>query len=149
MTHSFSHLLTHIVFSTKNREALLTADIKDRVFAYLAAGLQAHGCLPVAINGTTDHVHLLANVHRDTSVAALLRDVKANSSKWIRGLAGKRGFGWQSGYGAFAVSESNSAVVTRYIQNQEQHHAKVPMIDEFRSLLIAHRIPFDEAYLLK
>ena len=32
MAHTFSHLLTHIVFSTKNRLPMLDADLKARLF---------------------------------------------------------------------------------------------------------------------
>jgi hypothetical protein len=34
MAHTFTHLLVHVIFSTRDREPFLDADVGPRVFAY-------------------------------------------------------------------------------------------------------------------
>src|SRR2546421_653171 len=66
----------------------------------------------IEIGGIADHVHLLVSLGREASVAPLVRDVKANSSRWIHEKFPQRSaFAWQAGYGAFAVSFSGVAAV--------------------------------------
>lgn len=79
----------------------------------------------------------------------MVQKVKAKSSKRTneRGASPQR-FEWQEGYGIFSVSESLASRVRRYIQGQEEHHARVSFRDELIALLKKHRIPYDEKYLL-
>jgi putative transposase len=91
----------------------------------------------------------LAKLKSDISVAEMVRLIKSNSSKWVNELNGSTGrFEWQTGYGAFSVSESQAKKVRKYIQNQESHHAKVSFQDELITLLKKHGIEYDERYLL-
>ena len=70
------------------------------------------------------------------------------SSKWIKTLAPElAGFAWQTGYGIFAVSESNVESVSVYIAKQREHHQKKSFQDEYRQILNRHQIVFDERYL--
>ena len=98
------------------------------------------------INGTADHVHILSRIRPSQSAAEIVRVVKANSSRWMHE---KRcaDFGWQTGYGAFSVSESNVAVVTKYIAEQEQHHKKVLFQEEFVAFLKKNHVAYDERYI--
>jgi len=71
---------------------------------------------------------------------------KSGSSGWARRQTlGK--FKWQVKYGAFSVSQSQVELVRRYIRNQEAHHSKVSLEEEFRALLKSHGIEFEEKYL--
>jgi putative transposase len=60
---------------------------------------------------------------------------------------GHRHFSWQSGYGAFSVSQSAKESVISYIANQEIHHRKMTFQEEFRAILNKHRVRFDERYV--
>ena len=96
-----------------------------------------------------DHVHLLVRFKPDLPVPAAVRTIKANSSRWWNARHGRNGrFEWQAGYGVFSVSESQVPRVQRYIQTQEEHHARVSFRDELVELLNRHGISFDERYLL-
>ena len=65
-------------------------------------------------------------------LAAFVRNIKSNSSRWIKGLdMCYNRFSWQEGYGAFSVSESMKEAVTTYIDNQARHHQKFTMHEEF------------------
>ncbi|MBN8646178.1 MAG: IS200/IS605 family transposase [Planctomycetes bacterium] len=139
--------LVHIVFSTKNREPFILVSIALRLHAYLGGIARSRKCEPVAVGGVEDHVHLLIGVHPSIALADLVRDLKANSSKWMHDDVGVRNFAWQSGYGAFSVSRDHAEGVTAYIRNQREHHATVDFKGEFLAFLDKHIVEFDERYV--
>jgi putative transposase len=95
-----------------------------------------------------DHLHLILKLKPDRSIAEMVRIIKANSSKWVNERHGQQGrFSWQSGYGAFSVSQSQFEVVHAYVETQEEHHRTRSFQDEFREFLNKHGIEFDERYL--
>jgi putative transposase len=92
------------------------------------------------------HVHILAALSRKTSVAELVKNLKTSSTKIVKSK-GHTHFGWQSGYGAFSVSQSTKEAVISYIAGQEIHHRKMTFQEEFRTLLKKHGMPFDKRYV--
>lgn len=148
MSSSYCNLLYHIVFSTKRREPWLTTVIRPRIHRHLGGAIREERGIALIVNGTADHLHILAKLRQDKAISKLIGELKANSSGWIsRTFEGCAGFAWQEGYGAFTVSESMSSKVRRYIERQEEHHRRVSFLEEFRVLLKAHGLPFDERYL--
>jgi len=110
---------------------------------YLAAVSAELRCPVVKVGGVEDHVHMLARQARTITLAGWVRELKRTSSLWVKGLPeGPNVFHWQGGYGAFSVSQSQSAAVERYIARQDAHHRSVSFQDEFRTLLERHRITF-------
>lgn len=149
MAHTFTNLLYHFVFSTKNRRPQIAEDLKEDLFAYLGGIVKGMDGDPLIINGTADHVHMLVVLPQTISVADALRTIKANSSGWVHEKCPEHvGFGWQTGYGAFTVSQSRRPAVERYIANQQEHHRKVTFEDEFLKLLKRHRIQYDPRFVL-
>jgi putative transposase len=147
MPQSLARLLVHLVFSTKNRVPFLQSpQLRSEVHAYLTAIPQAQGCEPVQVGGVADHVHLLFGLSRTISLAELVKQLKTSSTKMIR-EKGRRDFSWQTGYGAFSVSESNKSSVIAYIVDQEMHHRKMTFQEEIRALLKRHSMRFDERYV--
>lgn len=102
--------------------------------------------VPIEINGVSDHVHLLVKLRPTISVSDFLSKLKSNSSGWAKRQTKGR-FAWQERYGAFTVSESQVDNVRLYIRNQERHHQKMTFEEEFKALLKAHKLDFDEAHL--
>src|SRR5262245_8242039 len=148
MGHSYTNLLYHIVFSTKERHPWLNIEISARLYDYLGGAIRGEGGTSISVNGCPDHIHILAKLKQDKAVSDVLRAVKANSFGWIhRTFNALRGFAWQSGYGAFSVSQSQSEKVKQYIANQPEHHQRVSFKEEFIALLEAHGIEYDEKYL--
>jgi REP element-mobilizing transposase RayT len=136
MAHTFTNLLVHVVFSTHERAPLIADAIRSDLHAYLGGILRELRAAPIMIGGTADHVHLLTRLPAELAVADGLRTIKANSSRWVKERwPERRLFAWQSGYGAFSVSESNEAGVIRYIQSQDEHHRKLSFQDEFVAML--------------
>ena len=120
--------------------------IRSEVHAYLTATLRGLDCEPVQVGGVADHVHLLFGLSRTISLAELVKDLKTSSTKMMR-EKDHGGFSWQTGYGAFSVSESNKSAVIEYIVNQETHHRKMTFQEEIRALLKKHSVRFDERYI--
>jgi REP element-mobilizing transposase RayT len=148
MAHTFSNVVLHVVFGTKNRTPSLDAEIKPRLFAYVAGIVNEIGGKALVINGTSDHVHLLITLPPTIAISDAMRVVKANSSKWVNEQWPSRAaFAWQSGYAVFSVSQSNCDSVVKYIAGQEEHHRKVTFRGEYLAFLKKHGIPHDERYV--
>ena len=148
MPQSLSNILVHFVFSTKNREPFIRPEIESELHPYIATIFKANESPALTINGTADHVHILCVLSRKISVAALIEDVKTNSSSWIktRGDA-YADFYWQKGYGSFSIGQSNVAALKTYIAAQKTHHRKISFQDEYRAFLKKYEIDFDERYV--
>jgi REP element-mobilizing transposase RayT len=148
MAGTYTNLLYHLVFSTKGRFPLVTRELQPELYAYVGGIVRGEGGVLVEIGGMPDHVHLLAKFKPTAAVAEMLRLVKGSSSKWVNEEKFKaRKFGWQDGYAAFSVSESQVDAVREYIRTQEVHHRGLSYQDEFRALLDRHGIEYDERYL--
>lgn len=148
MGQSYTNLIYHIVFATKDRNPIITAEIKPRLYEYVGGIIRNLDGVPMGVNGTDDHVHVLAKFRPDRAVSDLLRDLKASSSGWMHDIfPNVSDFAWQRGYGAFTVSASQVEKVQRYIAGQEEHHAKHDFRDEFIGLLVKNGVDFDERYL--
>lgn len=148
MPQSFACLHHHLIFSTKNRAPLITADLQPRLFDYVGGILRSEGCALAAAGGMPDHVHLLVSLDRKMSVSDTLRIVKANSSRWVHeSCPALSGFAWQVGYGAFAVSYSHLDRVKAYLSQQAEHHREMTFQEEFIAYMQRHEIEYDERYL--
>lgn len=148
MPQSLSNLLTHVIFSTKHREPFLSETVSDELHAYLVGILNNLNCSSIQVGGFHDHVHLFFRLSRTKTVAEVVEALKTSSSKWIK-TKGKEfaGFHWQSGYGAFSVSQSDADAVITYIRNQPEHHRKISFQEEYRRFLERYQIEYDERYV--
>ena len=142
---SYTHLLYHIVFATKDRVRLISPAWEDELYRYLGGIVKNHGGEPIEINGMPEHGHLLVRLKQLPSLPDFMRELKASSSKWAKRHNSK--FSWQRRYGAFTVSESMSEAVRKYIQNQKFHHKEQTFEDEFTELLRLHNVEYDSKYL--
>ena len=149
MPQSFSRVVLHTIFSTKDRFAFLqNPEFRAEVHAYLGGCARSLHCLPIQIGGVSDHVHLLTTLARTIAIADFVKEVKRVSCNWIHERGGPWSkFHWQGGYASFSVSESNVAQVVRYIENQEAHHRGQTFQDEYREFLRKHGETWDEKYV--
>ena len=147
MSHTYTNLLTHVIFSTKDREPLITAALQDDLLAYLGGIVRELGGALRAANARPDHVHLLCSLPPILATADALRVVKTNSSRWVHRNRRLTGFEWQTGYGAFSVSHSLAPAVVRYIGNQEKHHRRVTFQEDLIAFLKKNGIAYDERYI--
>jgi len=149
MPQSLANVLLHVIFSTKNRDPYLSnADVRKEMHGCLAGTMRKLECSALIVGGIADHVHILCQLSRTVSVAELLKEVKGESSKWIKTRGGSLSkFRWQNGYSVFSVSQSNAARVRQYIARQEEHHRARGFQEELRALLQRHHVEFDERYV--
>jgi REP element-mobilizing transposase RayT len=149
MAQSFVSLHHHLIFSTRNRVPLISAEVQPRLFDYIGGILRAEGSVLEAAGGVADHVHLLISLDKQLSISEALRIIKASSSRWVRETfpASLSTFAWQAGYGAFAVSHSHREKVRAYLSRQAEHHRTITFQEEFVAFLRRHGIAYDERYL--
>jgi putative transposase len=149
MPQSLVQIYVHIVFSTKDRQPFLhDREFRNRVHAYLHGICENQGSPSLRIGGTDDHVHILCRLSKTLDVATLIRELKRDSSKWIKDEgAGLQEFYWQNGYGAFSVSPSHVPALIEYIASQEEHHRTETFQDELCRLCKKYGIAIDERYI--
>jgi putative transposase len=148
MPQSFGALYFHLIFSTKNRIPLITPELQPRLYEFIGGTLSKRKCCLLAASGIADHIHLLASLSRESSVADTIRDIKSISSGWIHTeFPRSSDFAWQSGYAAYSVSYSNLDSVRIYLANQAEHHRIKSFQQEYIEFLTRHDMEYDERYI--
>lgn len=148
MAQSLSKIYVHIVFHTKYSQPLIRPEIEPELFAYMGRVIKTNDSIPIKINGVENHVHILAILSKNVALSKFLKEIKRNSSRWIKTKGEEyKDFKWQGGYGAFSVSERRVEHVKRYIENQKEHHKRVSFKEEYIKLLDEHGVEYDERYL--
>ncbi len=149
MPQSLVQIYTHIVFSTKHRKPFLKDQtLRETLHAYLVGACRNLESPSLIVGGVEDHVHILCRLSKTISVSVLIRELKRESSKWVKSESPRLTiFQWQSGYGAFSVSPSHVEGLKRYIANQVEHHKTETFQDEFRRLCGKYGIEIDERYV--
>ena len=145
---TFTQMYVQLVFAVKNRDAVLTKDIRKRVFEYISGIITNLKHKSIIVNGTSNHVHILFGLNPSISVSDTVHDIKRSSSLFINNeklCPGK--FSWQEGYGGFTYSRSQIADVYNYIENQEAHHKKRTFREEYIDILTKNEIEFDQQFL--
>ena len=135
MANTYNQIYVHFVFSVKNRENLISSSWENRLYQYIRTIINDRGNKLIIINGTANHVHMLVQLSNQESSSVLMRNVKQYSSKFIKEKGLCRNFAWQEGYGAFSYTKSHTDTVSKYIENQKEHHKKVTYAEEVRRVL--------------
>jgi REP element-mobilizing transposase RayT len=147
---SFTQILYHIVFCTKERRLVIPNDKSAELYKYIWGNMNNHDCHLYRINGMEEHIHLLTDLHPTVRLDDFVKSIKVSSSKWLKGNKDFPLFnGWADRYAAFTVSFREKEKVIEYIMNQREHHKKVSFFDEYKKFLIDNGIEFNEKYLLK
>ena len=133
MPHSYSSLWVHLIWSTKNREQILTQPLRSELFKVILEIATDHEIYIDCLNGIEDHVHLLVRLRTDQSVADVVKTIKGNSWEHFKHDPEKY-IAWQDGFAAFSVSPDSVKRVRSYIYNQEKHHESKPFSNEMKQL---------------
>ena len=145
---TFTQMYIQLVFSVKNREALLHKNIRNRVFEYISGIIREMKHKSIIVNGMSDHVHILIGLHPSKSVSETVHTIKRSASLFINKEKFCRGkFSWQEGYGSFSYGRSQLDAVYNYILNQEKHHQKISFREEYIQFLGKFEIEHDERFL--
>ena len=100
MSQSFTNLLYHLIFSTKDRRPIITLDYQPRLYDYIGGIIREVGGTSLGINGIEDHVHVVTKLRPDKALSDVLRVLKCNASGWMHDLFPSLAeFSWQRGYG--------------------------------------------------
>lgn len=144
---SHTKLLVHIIFRTKNSLMAIDNNKADDLYRYIWGIIKERKCQLIRINGMPDHIHIFLQYPPDLPLSGLVRDIKANSSSWIR----KSGLfplfqGWASEYAAFSYSARDQDMIVNYIKRQREHHAEFSFKDELQKLYaefeLQHKLEF-------
>jgi REP-associated tyrosine transposase len=108
MAHTYTRLLVHCVFSTKERRGLIPQQVQPDLWAYMGGIARTNGFVAIAVGGTENHAHALLGIPASLTVAKAVQLIKAGSSKWLGEQKGLRLFGWQEAYGAFTIGASQT-----------------------------------------
>jgi len=150
MANTFTQVYIQIVFSVKGRQSLIQKSWREELYKYICGIVNGKEQKVYAIGGVADHIHILVSIKPNIAISDLVRDIKANSSKWINEkgyVIGK--FQWQEGFGAFSYAQSQLDNVIAYINNQEQHHQKKTFKEEYIGLLQKFNVSYDDQYLFE
>ncbi|MCR4318320.1 MAG: IS200/IS605 family transposase [Planctomycetes bacterium] len=150
MANTYTQLYIHIVFAVAERQHLLQKTNHEEIQKFITGIVQNHDHKMLAVGCATDHMYLFVGLNPAQSISDLVRDVKANTSRFInekRWFYGK--FSWQSGYGAFSYSRSHIDNVSKYVLNQEEHHRKKTFKEEYLEMLEKFGVEFNREYLFE
>ncbi len=148
MPQSLSHILVHLIWSTKDRRPWLEPSIRAKTHAFLAGVVRQLDAEAYRVGGVADHVHLAVRLGRTLSVADLVKEVKTASGKWLKAQDTLfADFFWQQGYGAFSLGMSQKKNLLHYIDTQEKHHRTRSFQEEYRAFLGKYGIDYDERYV--
>lgn len=150
MPNTYTQIHIHFVFAVKYRLGIISNNWKNDLYKYITGITQNNKHKMLAINGISDHIHLLIGVRPSQSISDLMKDIKQSSSLWINeNKLTNRHFEWQEGYGAFSYSKSQIDNVIKYIQNQEEHHKIKTFKEECIGFLQKFEIEYDEKYIFE
>ncbi len=141
-------MYVHLVFSPKNKNALIGNDWKNNLEKYITGIIQNHGHKLLAIGAMPDHIHIFIGYNVNHLIPNLVEEIKTSSSTWIKQnkLSNFR-FEWQKGYGAFSHSRTQLDTVVKYVLNQKTHHQKRSFKDEYLDMLRKNDIDFNDNYV--
>lgn len=144
-THTSPHY--DRVFTTRNREPWLGRESRPRIHEYLGAIVRGMDVIAHPVGGTGDHVHVLAGLKATHRPADVMRELKSESSGWVRKELGLPGFGRQEGCGAFTLAASGIESAEDCVPGKEKHHRTKTFQEEYREFLERGMVEFDEKWL--
>ena len=150
MPNTYSQIYIHVVFAVEARQCLIRRERKEELQKYMTGIVTGQRQKLLAIDCMPDHTHIFIGQNPDIALSDLVGAIKTGSSnhinrnKWFTGR-----FGWQEGFGAFSYGHSQISAVIRYIERQEEHHARKTFRDEYLQLLNKFAVAHDERYIFK
>ena len=150
MANTYHQIFLQTVFAVKYRRAIINKEWQGKLFSVIGNLINESNCTTIIVNGVEDHVHCFFSLKPAISVSELMKNVKAKSSKYINDnqLTSQR-FEWQEGFGVFSYSHISIHAVYDYILNQQAHHKKQNITEEYLELLETFRIEYDKKYIFQ
>ncbi len=149
MPNTYTQLYIQIVFAVKGRQAFIHESFREELQKYISGIIAEKKQKLYALYCMPDHTHIFVSMKPDLAVSDLVRDIKANSSSFIKEKEFIKDFSWQTGFGAFSYSKSQSLNIVDYILNQPQHHRQKTFKEECLEFLKKFEIEYDDKYLFE
>ena len=141
---SKTNILIHAVFTTKHRYQTIPLLHKRKLYEYIHGIIKAKNCRTIRINGMSDHIHILFDLHPTVAVADLIKNIKQSSTTWMKSSLYFSLFeGWNEGYYASSISPSDKDSCIEYIKSQEMHHGGQMLLDELKELALEYHLDWD------
>lgn len=135
----------HVVINTYRRQMTIPDETSEHLYRYIWSIVKSRGCRLYRINGICNHIHMLIELSPTMALSDLVRDVKQGSSKWARQQALFPQFsGWGKEYGAFSCSQRDKDAIINYIINQREHHKVKTFEDEYRAMIVASGLDWND-----
>lgn len=147
MSHTYTSQILHLIWTTQNLEPFINEHVRQRLHQYIGGLARTRHAKVITIDGTTDHIHLLAHTPPDTPTSPFIRDIKAHSSSWMKATTPCRQFAWNPGYACFGVSWSKVQAVCDYIHAQEAFHQQHSLEEEYSLILDRHGVSYKPEFL--
>ena len=149
MPNTYSQIYIQIVFAVKGRQSLIKESFREELQRYISGIIDNKHQKLYAIYCMPDHTHIFVSIKPDIAVSDLVRDIKANSSSFIKNKRFINDFSWQTGFGAFSYSKSQTKNVVNYILNQPEHHKRKTFREEYHDFMNEFEIDYKREYLFE
>jgi len=150
MANTYTQCYIHLIFSPKNREALIKPEWKDDLEKYISGIVQTRKHKMLAIGSMPDHIHILIGYNVNELIPKLVEEIKTSTNAWIKEKKlSKFNFEWQRGYGVFTHSKAQIDIVVNYILSQREHHIKKTFKDEYIDILQKNGVDFKNEIILQ
>ena len=149
MSNTYFQIFIQLVFAVKERQNVIKESFREELQKYIAGIIVNNKQKLYAIYCMPDHTHILVSMNPDISISDLTRNIKANSSSFLKEKNVVPEFSWQTGFGAFSYSKSQVDEVVKYILNQPTHHQKQTFRQEYFDFLKKFEVKYDEKYLFE
>ena len=148
MANTYTQCYIHLVFSPKNRAALIGKQWKADLEKYIAGIISNNNHKLLAIGSMPDHIHIFIGYNVTQLIPKLIEEIKTSSNSWInKNKLTSQKFEWQKGYGAFSNSRSQIDNVIKYVLSQEEHHKRRNFREEYMEILNKNGVDFDEQFI--
>jgi putative transposase len=150
MADSYTKIFIHLICCVKRSSALIAPSWEEELHKYITGIVTAKKQKMLIINGIANHVHMLIGFKPTCSLSDLVREIKANSSKFVneRNFTKYR-FEWQHGFGAFSCGYDQVDMVAAYIRNQKEHHKVKTFREEYLAILEEHQVEYKAEYIFE
>lgn len=149
MPNTYSQLYIQIVFAVQGRKSFIKESFREELQKYISKIISEQKQKLLAIYCMPDHTHIFLSMKPSLAISDLVRDIKSNSSTFLKDKKFVKEFSWQEGFGAFSYSKSQSKNVIAYVLNQQEHHRKRTFKNEYLDFLNKFEIEYDEKYLFE
>ena len=123
--HSCFVLTYHLVLVTKYRHPVLKDEIQDEVYNITEELLQNNGCRMLAINGESDHMHVLFEASPEVHLCEIIRNIKTITARTMRRKYADllrnyyyKPYFWSDSYFVSTVGSITKNTVNEYIKRQ-------------------------------